>query len=227
MRIAMIAAAMAAFLAAAPAHAQFFFKPADLRGAPVTGMEPEIVGQAMPGASPAESRAALVWNLRAALNVAALQCDFEKTLLAPENYNGMLTNHKLELKDTYDTLTKYFLRTAGGVKAGQQELDRFGTRVYSGFSTISAQYSFCQTAGSIGREALFTPRGQLYRLAENRMRELRKSLIPWGEQQFPAGIGLAHVSVPQSFGDKRCWNGDSWNASRCGAPYQGLPIKKR
>ena len=227
MRKMLFAAAMLVFGLSSPAHAQFFLKSADLRDAPVAGIEPGIVGQAMPGATPEEARAALVWNMRAALNIAALQCDFERTLLTPSNYSAMLTNHKDELKRSYDTLTKYFVRTAGNVKNGQRELDRFGTRVYSGFSTISAQYIFCQTAGSIGRDALFTPRGELHVLAENRMRELRKSLIPWGEQQFPAGYGLRPLIVPAAFGDARCWKGSVWDSRRCGAPFQGASGKKR
>lgn len=227
MRKVLLAAAMLMFGAAAPAHAQFFLKPADLRGAPVTGAEPAIVGQALPGATPEEARAALVWNLRAALNVAALQCDFEKSLLAPNNYRDMLINHKDELKKSYDTLTKYFVRTAGNLKDGQRELDRFGTRVYSGFSTISAQYIFCQTAASIGRDAAFTPRGKLYVVAEQRMRELRNSLVPWGEQQFPGGYALRPLIVPAAFGDARCWKGDLWNSRRCGAPFQGMPPGKK
>ena len=62
------------------ASAQFFLQSRDFSGAAVTGEESDL-GQALPGATSAEMRAALVWHMRAALNVAALQCQFEPTLL--------------------------------------------------------------------------------------------------------------------------------------------------
>ncbi|MDD1451225.1 hypothetical protein NHF48_009950 [Sphingomonas sp. H160509] len=136
-------------------------------------------------------RAALVWHMRAALNVAALQCQFEPTLLTVPNYNSILADHGEELKGAFDTLTKYFVRVnkAAGPKAGQTALDQFGTRTYSSFATVAAQYGFCQTAGSIGRDAVFAPRGHFADVALARSRELRNSLIPWGEQRFPRYIG--------------------------------------
>lgn len=205
--------------AAAPASAQFFIKPADLKAGPVTGAEPGMTGPALPGASPVELRAALVWNLRAALNVAALQCQFEPTLLTLDYYNATLKDHSIELRDSYAVLEKYFVRTAPNKKAGQTELDKFGTRVYSGFSTVGGQLSFCQTAGSIGRDALFTRPGKFGDLAEARMRELRESLRAWGEQYRPGGYRsqLFYLTgkLPP-FGNNKCWKRDSYVAKKCG-----------
>ena len=150
----------------------------------MTGLEPEL-GMPLPGATPTEVRAALTWNLRSALNVAALQCDFAPTLLTVDHYNAMLKDHNAELKASFDTLNGYFVRTAKTKAAGQSAFDRFGTRTYSAFSTVAAQYGFCQTASKIGSAAIFAPRGQLGDVAVNYMREMRNSLIPYGEQQFP------------------------------------------
>ena len=195
-------AAAAGLVSAAPASAQFYMKPVELRGDPVRGDEPGMTGPALPGATPAELRAALVWNLRAALNVAALQCQFEPTLLTLGNYNSILRDHKTELRAAYATLEKYFIRMAkNNAKVGQTELDRFGTRVYSGFSTISAQYTFCVAAGRIGHDAIFAKPGTLGDLAEGRMQELRKSLKPWGEQRWNGGEFrpvVARMPMPQS-----------------------------
>ncbi|TKD51273.1 hypothetical protein [Sphingomonas baiyangensis] len=220
-----IAAVAVATIAAAPAQAQFYFKSKDLRGERVTGAEPGIVGQALPGATPEEQRAALVWNLRAALNVAALQCQFEPTLLTLSNYNAMIKDHEAELAASFTTLGKYFRRTSDSVKAGQTALDQYGTRVYSGFSTVAAQRIFCQTSGRIGQDALFTPRGQLHDLAATRMRELRNSLVPWGEQQFPGG-GYAYLltAAPQlpALGNPDCWRKNIWQDQRCGPVYHRM-----
>ncbi|RYD59614.1 MAG: hypothetical protein EOP60_01985 [Sphingomonadales bacterium] len=218
-RIVFVLAAGTGLFAAAPASAQFFFKPASLAGAPVTGAEPGMVGSALPGATPGELRAALVWNLRAALNVAALQCQFEPTLLTLDYYNASLKDHSTELRDSYAALEKYFIRTAPNKKAGQTELDKFGTRVYSGFSTVGGQLSFCQTAGSIGRDALFTRRGKFGDLAESRMRELRQSLLAWGEQFRPRDYRPQLFSVTAKippFGNNKCWRKNAYDAKKCG-----------
>src|SRR3546814_4087726 len=68
----------------------------------------------------------MVWTLRAAMNVAALQCEFEPTLLTRTNYNAMLKDHKAELAASIDTLLAYFVRTNGKNKRqGQSALDHF------------------------------------------------------------------------------------------------------
>ncbi|HXH16704.1 MAG TPA: hypothetical protein VNJ10_11305 [Sphingomonas sp.] len=199
------------------ASAQFFLQSRDFSGAAVTGDESDL-GQALPGATSAETRAALVWHMRAALNVAALQCQFEPTLLTVPNYNSAINDHSEELKAAFDTLTKYFVRVnkAGGPKAGQTALDQFGTRTYSSFATVAAQYGFCQTAASIGRDAVFAPRGHFFEVALARSRELRNSLVPWGEQHFPRYIGRDRATMPRL--DAICWNKKGeWVFKKCGA----------
>ncbi|UZK66027.1 hypothetical protein [Sphingomonas sp. M1-B02] len=176
-----------------------------------------MTGPALPNASPAELRAALVWNLRAALNVAALQCQFEPTLLTLDNYNAILKDHEVELRDAYGTLEKYFVRAHKTAKLGQTELDKFGTRVYSGFSTVSGQLSFCQTAAAIGHDALFAKRGDFGDLAQQRMHELRSSLQSWGEQLRRSGSPITPMGALPQFGNDKCWKRDSYQPKKCGA----------
>lgn len=215
-RILASAGAAAAMLAAGPAAAQFFFKPPMLRGTPVTGAEPGIVGPALPGATPMELRAALVWNLRAGLNVAALQCDFAPTLLTVDSYNQLLGDHADELKSSYATLANYFNRVAPkqSKALGQKALDQYGTKVYSSFSTVGAQLTFCHTAGRLAQDSLFTPRGSFATLAIERMRELRNSLQLGGEQQFSRVVFYGQSVVPDM--SDRCWKRGAWNAKKCG-----------
>ena len=213
-RKALILGGLAAAMTAAPASAQFYLKSKTFDGQPVRGDEPGI-GQPMPGATDAELRASLVWNMRAALNVAALQCQFEPTLLTVTNYNAILKDHNTELKGSFDTLTKYFSRTGKTKAAGQSALDQFGTRTYSSFVTVSGQLSFCQTAASIGRDAVFQPRGTFGTLAANRMAELRQTLVgSWGEQALTR-IGYIAPRLPRL--DPVCWNKKGeWQAKKCG-----------
>ncbi|MEI5686190.1 hypothetical protein [Sphingomonas kyungheensis] len=216
LRIALaLGGAAVGLVAAAPASAQFFLRSHDFRGETVKGHE-DGLGQVLPGATEAELRAAMAWNVRAGLNVAALQCQFEPTLLTVPNYNAVLKDHEAELKTSFDTLTKYFTRINKTPKAGQAALDQFGTRTYSGYATVAAQYGFCQTASAIGRDATFVPRGSFGDFAMDHVRELRNSLTPYGEQQFTRYLGRDYASQPRL--DAICWNKKGeWVTKKCGA----------
>ncbi|MBX3594102.1 hypothetical protein [Sphingomonas sp.] len=208
-------AGAAVLFGAAPASAQFYFRGPDIASAPATGTEPGLLAQPLPGATPAELRAAIVWNVRAALNVAALQCQFAPTLLTLPNYNTILKDHGAELNASYATLSKYFLRTAKNAKAGQTALDQYGTRVYSSFSVVYSQLSFCATAHAVSEQAVFAPRGGFGDIAVQHIGELRNSLTRWGEMQFPMVTYYgAQVNLPQ-FGNEKCWRKDVYRPERC------------
>ena len=232
LRIAMGLGLAAATLSASPASAQFFLQSRDMTSnIAVKGDEPGS-GIVMPGATPAELRAVLIWNMRAALNVAALQCQFAPTLLTVDNYNAILRDHGEEIQKAFDAINKYYLRTNKTKAAGQAALDQFGTRTYSSFTTVAAQYGFCQTAHSIGRDAIFTPRGQFGDLASARTRELRNSLVPWGEQRFPRYIGRDTTPVVLPRLDPICWNKkNEWVTKKCGVqnwpPAPGIGVATR
>jgi hypothetical protein len=168
-------AAAAAALAAAPATAQLYISQPDLRAASIEPNDP-LVGLPLANASAAEHRANLLWNLRAGLNVAALQCQFSDYLRAVPNYNGLLAHHSVELAAAYTTLNNYYKRTLGA--KGQKAFDDYSTITYNNWSTLQAQMIFCQTATNITKTALAAPKGQLYPVAQARMRELRNALVP-------------------------------------------------
>lgn len=215
MRKLAVSGAVLAMTAAMPAVAQFYFRPVELVSGPVTGQE---APWALPGATKAENEAALVWNFRAALNVAALQCDLAQSLLTVPNYNAMLTDHRVELKSAFDTLDRYYTRVKKTKKAGQTAFDQYNTRIYSAFSTVGGQYTFCVVAHNVGREAIFAPRGTLLGVAQARIRELKSSLATSGEQLFPG-----YLIRTNRFGwlpdtDKRCWTKTKWNG-KCGAAF--------
>ncbi len=174
-RGAALAAAGVAMLAGQhAAGAQLFVTDPDFKAGSIEGSDP-LVGLPIPGATPAEYRAHLLWNLRAGLNVAALQCQFSPYLRAVDNYNGILAHHSEELAGAYTALNAYFKRVHAA--KGQKAFDDYTTITYNNFSTLYAQYGFCQTASSIAKEALMRPKGQFYVTAQNRMRELRNSLV--------------------------------------------------
>lgn len=195
-------ATVTAVPAAPPATAAYLYwvKP-NFAGEPVHGGEPGI-GLPMPGASAKELRAHLLWNMRAGLNVAALQCQFSPSLMTVRNYNEILRHHARELNDAYTMLGAYFKRTAG--KGWQKALDEYTTRTYNGFSTLHAQIGFCETAGLIGRDALGQRKGDLYITAEQHMREFRNSLVPARDGLFAYRTNLAPRQLVNL--DAVCWD---------------------
>lgn len=223
-RLMFSAALSGAALAAAPASAQFYFKAPEIGGPRITGTEPGMLASPLPDATPGELRAAMVWNLRAALNVAALQCQFGPTLLTLPNYNTILRDHKVELNNSYAVLTKYFMRTHKTPKAGQTALDQYGTKVYSSYSAVHAQLTFCQTADAVSNAAVFTPRGGFGDLAADRLPMIRNSLVRWGEQQFPMRTPLQSSFVYPEFANEDCWDKGGYYPEQC-AP--GAPKKKK
>lgn len=196
-------AGLALAVTAQPATAQIFWKPPVFASAPVVPGEAGI-GVPMPGANPEELRAGLAWQLRSGLNVMALQCQFDRTLLTENSYNTILTNHKAELDAAYAKITAYFKRVNKTPKGGQDALDRFGTKTYLGMSTVLGQLGFCQTAAKIAQVAIFAPRGSFTSIAIERVRELRNSLLRAGEQQF--SIPQPRISVRYPIFDSGCWD---------------------
>ena len=203
----------ALFVFTAPAQAQGYWVPPDFSGLPLTGYEPGM-GVALPNATEAEQRAAIIWSMRAGLNVAALQCAFDPTLRTMQNYNAILSDHNVELASSFKTLANYFKRVNKTAAAGQKALDTFGTKTYSGYSTVRAQVGFCYASSRIGRIGLFTPKGRFITMAQEHLRELRNSLTAQGEQQFRHRLPYRLADTP-NFGDERCWKKNKYIAS-CG-----------
>ena len=177
-----VAAAMMGVMVAAatPAEAQLFWKSPNFSGAPVTGPEPGVI-IALPGATPAEINAEIVWTMRAGLNFAALQCQFAPSLMTVSNYNALITHHAKELATDYKILQTYFKRSAAkgtSPSAIAAAFDSFNTRTYSSFSSVFGQIGFCQTASRVGQTALMAPKGSLEVVARDRLREIRNSLVP-------------------------------------------------
>ncbi len=201
---------------AAPARAQIFWQSPNFAGSPLTVGEAGI-GVGLPGATPAEERANWTWQMRSAMNLAALQCKFDKTLLANDIYSGILRNHAGELATAYETLRSYFKRTTKTPKAAQDALDRYGTKTYSGYSTVGSQLGFCDTASRIGQKAMFAARGSFTIFVTEHLRELRNALILGGEQQFrfaPLSVRFATLDLSD-----RCWDRRGDYRASCGMLY--------
>lgn len=140
-----------------------------------------------------EQSAQNVWAVRAALNVAALQCQFSPFLATVKNYNALIRQHDGELAAAQKTLERHFRRTAGA--AGHRAFDQYTTRMYNGFSTLDAQLGFCDEAGRSGRELLATPIGKFSASASATSARLRASLVPVADPYRTFARG--YIPVPR------------------------------
>jgi hypothetical protein len=216
-----VTAVLGAALAIQPATAQFYWQAPDFSAPAIKGGE-ESFPLALPGSTPTEYRGGLVWNLRAAMNVAALQCDFEPTLLMRTSYNEMIAHHKKELDNGYTTLNSYFKRVRP--KTAQFDFDQYNTRIYSGYSTVQAQTNFCQIASSIARDAIFAERATLHKVAEARMPELRNALKAQGELFFGNPVYGFQANIPSLADD--CWTEGKLKI-RCKASWDAQAAQRR
>ncbi|PTQ07346.1 hypothetical protein CLG96_17485 [Sphingomonas oleivorans] len=206
--IALAGVATAGF--AEQASAYLFWSRPNFAGAPVRGDEPGIA-LPMPGATPKEVQAGLLWNLRAGLNVAALQCQFAPALMTVRNYNNLLSQHARELNDAYGAITGYFKRTTP--KGWQVALDQYTTKTYNSFSTLHAQRGFCEVAGELGRDGLSRPKGKFHETAITRMREFRNSLVPRRDLFFVDRELAARTNLLPL--DPTCWDKKNRLVKRC------------
>lgn len=91
------------------------------------------------------SKAASVWHMRSAFNVAVFGCP-DSTALSPR-YNQFLKSHATPLKRAYSSLTAEFRG---------RNLDQALTRVYNFFAQPPAQDGFCAAAALMLDQALTT-----------------------------------------------------------------------
>jgi len=181
-----------ALAAAQPAPA----KPVRARRAPAPVVKPETKVEVVPAkgsmmtpeavklrpTTPEEAEANAVWSTRAALNIAALQCQFSPFLATVRNYNDFLRQHADELDRARTTMIAHFKRY--DATQAQNSFDRYTTQTYNSYSTLDAQYAFCDAAGLAGRQVLTVVKGKLGRSAGALRDSLRLSLIPIAGSAF-------------------------------------------
>ena len=102
------------------------------------------------------SRAAQVWHLRVALNVAALACRGGPELQIIADYNGMIRSRTVELAAVQTALSAEFKARGGD---WQDAYDDAMTRLYNFFSQAQARDEFCATAAGVLAEVRTLPAG--------------------------------------------------------------------
>ncbi len=167
--------------------------PAAVPDAPVDGMMTPKEVKLRP-TTPVEAEANAVWSTRAALNIAALQCQFSPFLATVRNYNDFLRQHADELDRARTTMIAHFKRY--DATQAQNSFDRYTTQTYNSYSTLDAQYAFCDEAGRAGRTALTVRKGELGRRAAALRDRIRAALIPVSAHAIVQPVDLAPTALP-------------------------------
>jgi hypothetical protein len=99
----------------------------------------------------------LVWHLRSAWNVAALNClapEYEPIL---EGYRGFLTKNARSLKATNDRIEAEYAKKHKTKRAAYVARDGTVTQVYNFFALPAARAGFCRAALDMSNRALAAP----------------------------------------------------------------------
>lgn len=99
------------------------------------------------------------WNLRSALNVAALNCQAPEYASLVDNYSAKLRIHARELSATNRALQAEFRQRYGATYRDVQ--DSYMTQVYNYFALPPAKKQFCDVANAIGAEVVGVAPGDL------------------------------------------------------------------
>jgi hypothetical protein len=146
------AAACVAALAAAPAAAQYMQQ------------EPQAPGYAAPNLRlpPRDAQGEYAtpnreltghdafWNLRIALNVAAIGCRHAGSLQLVADYNNIIGRHGNLFRSAETSVIARFGRETG--TNGIAVRDRTSTKLFNYFAQPPAQKEFCRVAGSIAQQ---------------------------------------------------------------------------
>ncbi len=117
------------------------------------------------------STAQTTWNLRSALNVAALNCDEPQYAAILGNYTSFLDRFERPLRATSGKVLEEF-RAKHGRSAGQSQFDHYMTQVYNYFALPPAIGQFCNTALAVSADSTLVAAADLDSFAARALPQL-------------------------------------------------------
>lgn len=146
------AAACAAALAAAPAAAQYMQQEPQAPGYAAANLRLPPRDAQGDYATPNRERTGhdAFWNLRIALNVAAIGCRHPGSLQLVADYNNIIGRHGNLIRSAETTVIARLGRETGS--NGIAARDRTSTKLFNYFAQPPAQKEFCRVAGSIAQQ---------------------------------------------------------------------------
>lgn len=146
-----------------------------------------------------------LWNMRSALNVAALGCRGAEDAVLTANYNALLRTQRSALAAALKAVDARF-KAEQGPKWRDAE-DAHMTRVYNFFAAPPAQQRFCAVAAAVSEEVKAVPAGGLPAYAASALQRLeapfidifrtvdtyRRELAEWQARYAPAAAQTAQA----------------------------------
>lgn len=123
----------------------------------------EVAAEPPPPALAAAGSGAQVWQLRSALNVAALGCTRAGDMEITSRYNAMLKQHGTLLTQAYLEKESQYRKLHG--RRWQSVQDRDATKLYNRYANHPQLDVFCKEASKIARDALRVPTENFARFA--------------------------------------------------------------
>lgn len=111
-----------------------------------------------------------VWQLRAALNAAALSCRLAGDRIVAASYNRLLNHHREALAAAYAAEQDRYRRAHGARWQSVQDTEM--TRLYNRYGNFGQSPRFCATAAAVSDAALATAAGELPRFATTALPQL-------------------------------------------------------
>ena len=111
------------------------------------------------------------WNMRSALNVAALNCLQPRHVMILENYKTFLKTHAKTLTAVNKASLNEF-RAKHGASSYRNMQDAYMTQVYNYFALPPALDQFCDAALMVSNELAAVPAGQLENFATRALPQL-------------------------------------------------------
>ena len=144
--------------------------------------------------------AQMTWNLRSALNVAALNCLQPSHAPILEAYKGLLKNHAKGLAATSRTIDREYRERYGATFLAQR--DAYNTQVYNYFALPPARAAFCDAALAVSNEMLQTPTYDLDTIAAQSLPRLEQAFEGFfrSYEQFRADAAAWDAKYGQYFG---------------------------
>ncbi|MDT0575642.1 hypothetical protein RM533_05545 [Croceicoccus sp. F390] len=117
----------------------------------------------------------MIWNVRSAYNVAALNCTGPVHAALAENYGMFLKGHDKELTAANRTLNEQF-RSEFGAKSNAVR-DAYMTQVYNYFALPAVLPDFCQAALQMSEQLALVPQGELETTAAQVLPDLERVFV--------------------------------------------------
>ncbi|TCD00646.1 hypothetical protein EYB45_11060 [Erythrobacteraceae bacterium CFH 75059] len=150
-----------------------------------------------------------IWNLRSALNVAALNCVTPEYEPLVGNYQTFLTRFRTPLSTANRSITREFAERYG--RAGRASEDAYITKVYNYFATPAVHDEFCASALALSAQAATVPPAELGAFAAtalptieaifegffNRYEQYQRDLSEW-ERAYGATVPVDPYELQQA-----------------------------